>query len=89
MPVPNRSVYVIGAPHRENFMAKEDGLVVGGAACPIPPGTPLWCHGFCQRENKQITSYSRIASRVQKHAPPRLCANATYRRTLQASWNTP
>ena len=42
MPVPNRSVYVIGAPHRENFMAKEDGLVVGGAACPRsrrgPPG---------------------------------------------------
>jgi hypothetical protein len=20
----------------------------------LPPGTPSWCHGFCQREKKQI-----------------------------------
>ena len=25
-------------------------------SAPAPPGTPPWCHGFCQRENKQITS---------------------------------
>ena len=30
----NRSVYGIGAPHRENFLAKDDRLIVGGAACP-------------------------------------------------------
>ena len=51
-------------------------------AAPAPAGDPRWCHGFCQRENKQITSYPYIAPRVQKHAPPRLCANCTYRRTL-------
>jgi hypothetical protein len=37
------SVYVIDAPHRENFLAKEDRIVVGGAACSgsnqrPPPG---------------------------------------------------
>jgi len=25
-------------------------------AAPAPAGDPRWCHGFCQRENKQITS---------------------------------
>jgi len=34
-PTTNRSVYIIGAPHRENLLAKEDCLVAGGAACPL------------------------------------------------------
>ena len=32
-PTANRSVYVIGSPYRENLLAKEDRLVVGGTAC--------------------------------------------------------
>ena len=48
-PVPNRSVYVIGFPHRENFLAKEDRLVVGGAARPrsrgaLPPGVTVFAN---------------------------------------------
>ena len=30
--IPNRSVGVIAAPYRENLLAKEDSLVVGGTA---------------------------------------------------------
>jgi hypothetical protein len=30
----NRSVYAIGFPYRENFLAKEECLVVGGTARP-------------------------------------------------------
>ena len=81
----NRSVYGIGAPHRENFLAKEESYVVGGAACPgsrrgPPPGVTVFANATIIKS----TSYPCIAPRVQKHAPPRLCANATYRRTLGA-----
>jgi len=36
-------------PHRENFLAKEDCLVVGGAACPgsrrgLPPGVTVFAN---------------------------------------------
>ena len=54
--------------------------MVSGAACPALAGTPSWCHGFCQRENKliTITSLHRItsaktratATRRQQHIPP-------------------
>ena len=45
----NRSVYAIGAPHRENLLAKEDRLVVDGAACPgsrrgLPPGVTVFAN---------------------------------------------
>jgi hypothetical protein len=33
-------------PHRENFMAKEDRLVVSGAACPGTAGDPLLVSRF-------------------------------------------
>jgi len=64
-------------------LAKEGRLVVGGAACPgsrrgLPPGVTV----FANATINKTTSYTCIAPRVQKHAPPRLCANATYRRTL-------
>ena len=50
--IPNRSVSVIAAPYRENLLAEEDGLVVGGTARPgSRRGTPSWCHSFCQRDN--------------------------------------
>jgi len=57
--------------------------MVGGAARPgsrrgLPPGVTVFANA---RINK-TTSYPCIAPRVQKHAPPRLCANCTYRRTL-------
>ena len=70
-------------PHRENFLAKEDRLVVSGAACPgSRRGPPSGVTVFANAIINKTTSYPNIASRVQKHAPPRLCANATYRRTL-------
>jgi hypothetical protein len=36
-------------PHRENLLAKEDRLVVGGAACPgsrrgLPPGVTVFAN---------------------------------------------
>ena len=45
----NRSVYVIGAPYRENFLDKEDRKVVGGTACPgsrrgHPPGVTVFAN---------------------------------------------
>ena len=70
-------------PHRENLLAKEDRLVVGGAACPgCRRGLPLGVTVFANATINKTTSDTCIAPRVQKHAPPRLCANATYRRTL-------
>ena len=70
-------------PHRENFLAKEDRKVDSGAARPgsrrgLPPSVTV----FANAKINKSTSYPCIAPRVQKHAPPRLCANATYRRTL-------
>ncbi len=49
MPGHNRSVYAIGAPHRENFLAKEERKVVGGAACPgcrrgLPGGVTVFAN---------------------------------------------
>jgi len=32
---------------------KEDRLVAGGTGRPGTAGGSRWCHGFCQRENKQ------------------------------------
>ena len=48
-PAGNRSVYVIGFPHRENFLAKEDSKVGGGAARPgsrrgLPPGVTVFAN---------------------------------------------
>jgi len=45
----NRSVYVIGFPHRDNFLAKEERQVVGGAARPgsrrgLPPGVTVFAN---------------------------------------------
>jgi len=67
-------------PHRENFLAKEERWLVGGAACPATAGTPAWCHGFCQRENKLLTIITlqrttsaktrATATRRQQHIPP-------------------
>ncbi len=50
----NRSVYAIGAPHRENFLAKEDRLVVSGAACPgsrrgPPPGVTVFANAIINK----------------------------------------
>ena len=76
-------------PYRENLLAKEDRYVVGGTARPgfrrgLPPGVTVFA---IARINK-TTSYPCIAPRVQKHAPPRLCANCTYRRTLVVTVST-
>ena len=52
----NRSVYAIAAPCRDNWVTKEECVVAGATARPAPAGHSPWCHGFCQRENKQTTS---------------------------------
>ena len=60
---------------------------------PLPPGTPSWCHGFCQRENKQITIISlqrttsaktrATATRRQQHIPPNVGRNAKKNRRFK------
>jgi len=40
---------------RESSGQNERPLMAAQAA-PAPAGDSHWCHGFCQRENKQITS---------------------------------
>jgi len=59
--------------------------VVGGTARPgsrrgLTPGVTVFANA---RINK-LTLLPCTASRVQKNAPPQFCANATYRRTLEA-----
>jgi len=57
--------------------------VVSGAACPgSRRGPPGGVTVFANARINKTTSYPCIAPRVQKHAPPRLGANNTYRRTL-------
>ena len=57
-------------PHRENFLAKKDSNVVGGTAAPAPAGDPPWCHGFCQRDNKQ--------NNMHNPAPHHECKNTRH-----------
>ena len=45
----NRSVYVIGAPWRDNRVTKEEGFVAGATACPgyrrgLPPGVTVFAN---------------------------------------------
>jgi len=45
----NRSVYVIGAPWRDNWVTKEEGFVAGATACPgcrrgLPPGVTVFAN---------------------------------------------
>jgi hypothetical protein len=43
----------------------------------LPPGSPCWCHGFCQRENKQnniitlhrtTSAKTRATAMLRQHA---------------------
>jgi hypothetical protein len=54
--MPNRSVYAIAAPWRDNWATKEAVLWLAPRPAPALAGGPHWCHGFCQRANKVITS---------------------------------
>ena len=55
--VPNRSVYAIAAPYRENFLAKEDRKVVGGTARPgSRRGPPLGVTVFANARINKTTS---------------------------------
>ena len=50
--IPNRSVYAIAALYRENFMAKEECLVVSGTARPgSRRGPPLGVTVFANATN--------------------------------------
>ena len=58
----NRSVYVIGFPHRENLLAKEDRLVVSGTACPgCRRGPPTGVTVFANARINKTTSKPCIA----------------------------
>jgi len=47
--IPNRSVYAIAfRPAGQTSRFK--------TSYPRWPGSPSWCHGFCQRENKLLTA---------------------------------
>jgi len=39
--MPNRSVYAIATPYRENLLAKEERFVISGTARPGTAGDPL------------------------------------------------
>ena len=64
---------------RENS-GQNDKPSMAVQAAPAPPGAPSWCHGFCQRENKQIniitlhrTTSAKTRATVmlrQLHIPP-------------------
>jgi len=72
-------------PHRENLLAKEDCKWSAVRPAPAPAGDSHWCHGFCQRDNKQINNISlqRITSAKtranatlrQRHIPPNVTSN--------------
>jgi len=61
-------------------------------AGPTPAGHSPWCHGFCQRENKQnnIISLHRTTSAKtratatlhQRHIPPNVRGNAQTEMTI-------
>jgi hypothetical protein len=54
---------------------------------PAPAGDPHWCHGFCQRDNKQnsfINLYRTTSAKTratatlrQLHIPPNVSTNYT------------
>ncbi len=48
----NRSVYVIGAPWRDNWVTKEEGFVAGATAWPRGPRGPP--HGVTVFANARI-----------------------------------
>jgi len=60
----------------------------------LPPGTPSWCHGFCQRENKLITiiilhrttsaKKRATATLRQRHIPPNVSCKAELINKLKA-----
>jgi len=71
--VPTRPVYAIGAPHHENFLAKEERLVVGGAARPgCRRGLPLVSRFLPTRQ--QAKQYHNPAShhefKYRRHRAP-------------------
>ena len=64
-------------------------------AAPAPAGIPSWCHGFCQRENKQnniiilhrTTSAKTRATATlrQLHIPPNVMVNCNTDCTIEAT----
>ena len=58
-------------------------------AAPAPAGGSHWCHGFCQRDNKQIniislhrTTSAKTRATVrqladQRHIPPNVMGNSS------------
>jgi hypothetical protein len=86
--VHNRSVYVIGFPHRENFLTKEDREVVGGAACPgtaggLPPGVTVFANARINKLHYNPASHHECKNTRHRDS----AATAPYRRTLAASQN--
>ena len=63
-------------------------LWLAAQAAPALAGDPRWCHGFCQRENKQnniITLHRTTSAKTratatlrQRHIPPNVSGNNKY-----------
>ena len=79
----NRSVYVIGFCTARIFWLKRTAKWLAVRPAPALAGDPLLVSRFLPtREFCNRKVYPSTTASLQKHAPPRLCANATYRRTL-------
>ena len=50
----NRAVNAIGFCAAKTLWPPRQ-ICNGGTGWPADAGTRSWCHGFCQRENKEIT----------------------------------
>jgi hypothetical protein len=84
--IPNRSVYAIASPYRENLLAKEDSLVAGGTARPGTAGGSLQVSRFLP--TRELTNNSSILHRTtsaktratatlrQLHIPPNVGDNS-------------
>jgi len=74
-PADNRSVYAIGSPHRENLLAKEYGLVVGGAACPssrrgLPLGVTVFANARITKQNQNPASHHECKNTRHRDSAP-------------------
>ena len=84
--IPNRSVYAIASPYRENLLAKEVSLVAGGTGRPGTAGDSLLVSRFLptrEQTNNIIILHRTTSAKTratatlrQRHIPPNVSSNA-------------
>ncbi len=62
-------------PHRENFLAKEDRKVVGGAACPgsrrgPPPGVTVFANARINKQHHNSASHHECKNTRHRDSAP-------------------